>query len=159
MFNYDRPLAISAPEGTGPIFEYLFKFVEYCNVMLNYITPDQIAEFDVLIRSFAENSQKSASYPINSGSTGGKISVRRHMGLVFLEIGEMTGVPSGDTTLTILTPDCRPLQDEVCDYTTPDGKAFRLTVTSSGKVIIHSYSVSTLSAVDSHIRLVYPASI
>lgn len=159
MFHYDRPLAISAPEGTGPLFEYLFKFVEYCNVMLNSITPDQIAESDDIIRNFVKNSQETVLYSANSGSTHSEMDVRKYMGLVFLEIGTMTGVPTGDTALTILSPPYRPLQDEVCDYTSPDGKAFRVTVTSTGKVILHSYSVSTLATVDSHIRMVYPASI
>jgi len=159
MFKYDRPLVLTPNPDTGTVYDYLFKFVEYCNVMLNYITPDQIAESDDIIRAFAENSQNTAFYPVNSGSIGGKVSVRKYMGLAFFEIGPLTGVPTGDSTLTILPPESRPFQDEVCDYTSPDGKAFRLTVTSTGKVIIHSYSVSTLATVDSHIRMVYPASI
>ena len=159
MFNYDRPLAISAPEGTGPLFEYLFKFVEYCNVMLNHITPDQMDSIRDLFRSFASEAEAEAAFPVNSGSMETKIRVRKVMGIVFLEIGEMTSVPSGDSSLTSLTSNYRPAQDEKYDYTTPDGKAFRFTVKSTGTVTVHSYSSSTLSSVDSNVRMVYPAAI
>lgn len=157
MFNYDRPLAISVPEGTGPLFEYLFKFVEYCNVMLNDITPDQLASAHDIVDSFIAATSANADISVNSGSMQCFVTVRKQLGLVFLDIGEMTSVPSGDSTITILTPAYRPARDEIIDYVSPTGQTLRVTVTSTGKVIVHSYAGSTQATIDARIRMVYPA--
>lgn len=156
MFQYERPnIPVPSPE-TGPLYNYLYRFVEYCNVMLNHIGADQIDNVEDLLKSFAASSEDEAPFFVNSGSTKTKIRARKVTGIVFLQIGAMESVPSGDTTLTTLSEAYRPAQDEICDYTTPDGKAFRITVKSSGTVIIHSYSTSTLPTVDSNVRMIYP---
>lgn len=157
MFKYDRPLSISVPEGTGPLFEYLFKFVEYCNVMLNAIAPDQLASAHDIVDAFVSATSASAGISINAGSMSGAMSVRKELGIVFLDIGELTSVPSGDSTITVLTAGFRPAQDETVDYVSPTGQALRVTVTSTGKVIVHSYSSSTQATIDARIRMVYPA--
>lgn len=157
MFQYERPnIPVPSPE-TGPLYNYLYRFVEYCNVMLNHIGVDQIDNVEDLLKSFAASSEDEAPFFVNSGAMETKIRVYKVAGIVFLQIGAMKSVPSGDSALTTLSEPYRPAQDEIYDYITPDGNAFRVTVKSSGTVIIHSYSASTLAAVDSNMRMIYPA--
>lgn len=157
MFQYDRPLILSHAPETGPIYDYLFKFVEYCNVMLNNIAPDQLASAHDIIDSFIDATSSTADITINAGNMGGTVTARKELGLVFLNIGKMTAVPSGDSTITVLTPGYRPAMDESVDYVSPTGQALRVTVASNGKVTVHSYASSTQATIDARIRMVYPA--
>lgn len=157
MFQYERPnIPVSSPE-TAPLYNYLYRFVEYCNVMLNHIGADQIEDMRECVRSFVNGNDSVAEISVNTGSADAGIRVRRVMGMVFLHIGNMTNVPSGDSTLTTLPPEYRPSQDETYDYTTATWQYFRVTVKSTGDVVIHSYSSSTQATVDSNIRMIYPA--
>lgn len=157
MFQYERTNIPAFSPETAPLYNYLYRFVEYCNVMLNHISADQLDSPMDILRAFTEQSDMDAALPVNSGTMETKVRVQKTMGIVFLRIGQMTNVPPGDSSLTTLEAPYRPQQDEVYDYTTPDGKAFRLTVKSGGTVVIHSYSATTLATVDSQIRMVYPA--
>ncbi len=157
MFQFERTnIPVSSPE-TAPLYNYLYRFVEYCNVMLNHISADQIDDRADFVHQILGDSGAEAAVPVDGASVTGKMRVQKVSGLVFLRIGQMEDVPSGDSTLTTLPATYRPAQDEIYDYHTPTGQAFRLTVKSGGTVIIHSYSATTLATVDSQIRMVYPA--
>ena len=157
MFQYERPNIPAVSPETAPLYNYLYRFVEYCNVMLNHIAPDQIDSRVRFVHEIMGDSESATAVPVDGASVTTKIRVQKVSGIVFLRIGGMKDVPSGDSIMTTLPAEYRPAQDEVYDYTTPDGEAFRFTVKSSGTVAVHSYSSSTLSTVDSQVRMVYPA--
>lgn len=163
-FFLDKPYSFLSTTETAGLYEYLYKMVEKMNIELNDIDPDQLNE-----AKLKEFIQKTTGITVDvpskmtilvSGSNNFEltITVRKKAGIVFLTVGDMAYVPvNTDTDLTVLPKPYWPTQTEYCDYQTPSGEKFRLTVAENGTVTLHNYGTSLSASIDSHIRMSWPA--
>lgn len=170
MFQFDRPLILSTDKDTGPIYQYLYKLVEYMNIALNHIDPEQIengaAESSVsannaveILKAFVASTTAAEDLTTDNGTMSITLNLRKYMGLVFVHVGPtMSNIPVNDTTdLNPIPATYRPMKLETMDWTDPDGDRYRLSIYANGNVKIHNYGSTLKSSIVTNIHMVFPA--
>ena len=177
MFEFDKPFILSSTPETGPLYQYLYKLVEYMNVSLNHIDPAQIEKESFaksvkeiagdpvdnamgIFRAFVQRTTAADDIEVDDGSMNLTLNLRKYMGLVFLHIGPtMANIPiSNDPTdLTTIPFTYRPMNNETMDWTDPNGERYRLYVYTNGGVKIRNYNSTLRSSITTNIHMVFPA--